>query len=116
MTEEAHRKQLQDRAMELAMHLAQTRRPPVPEGLPELCSNETEEIPPEFVIYVSRCCQMILQSMLLQQFLDGQIDACFRLLHEPDQAREIGAEGINKISAFLQAYEEMLDEVETLEE
>lgn len=59
---------------------------------------------------------MILQSMLLQQLLDGQIEACFRLLHEPDQAREIGAEGINKISEFPQAYEEMLDEVDALEE
>ena len=116
MTEEVHRKQLQDRAMELAMRLAKTRRPPVPENVDDICLNEADGIPPEFVTYVSQCFQMILQSMLLQHFLEEQIDAYFLLLHEPEQAREIGAEGINKISAFLQAYEEMLDEVETLEE
>lgn len=99
---------LDEATMCLCEYLARMRAPSMPKKMFENIAEY--ELSPEGRVYVERCALQVEQLIVLRGFIMKAADSYFKLLEEPEQAREIGEEGLGALFAFLEEYIELLAE------
>lgn len=108
MDEQRELDSIHEKVFQLCKELAHLRKIPMPERVFE---NEVlEEFTSEGEVYVNRSALQFCQMIAFNGFITTIADGYLQLLHGPEQAREIGREGLRKLHLFLEEYTGLLSQ------
>ena len=99
---------LHEKTFQLCKKLAHIRKIPMPERLFEDVAQE--ELTAEGEVYINRCALQFRQMMEFNRFITALEASYLQLLRAPEQAEEIGREGLRKLHAFLEEYTGLLSQ------
>ena len=108
MDEQQEMDSLQEKCLRLCEYWAYLREIPMPARMYE--DDTKEEFTSEGLRYVSRAAFQFEQALTFSGFITKTADSYFQLLREPEQAEEIGREGLQRLHAFLEEYTRLLAE------